>query len=193
MASDEISEADDSVLVAAITRRDEAAMAEVMRRHRGPVVAFARRLVGDSDRAEEISQDVFVRLWERSSRFDTERGSLRAFLLAITHGRALDVMRSDSARRAREQRDARRSSTTDADAGVEAEVVAQTVAGALHDALGQLPDAERQALELAYFGGHSYRTVAKMLDEPEGTIKGRIRSGLSKLRTTLAAQDLQGP
>jgi len=191
VASDEISEADDSVLVAAITRRDEAAMAEVMRRHRGPVVAFARRLVGDSDRAEEISQDVFVRLWERSSRFDAERGSLRAFLLAITHGRALDVMRSESARRAREQRDARRSAP--ADAGVEAEVVAQTVAGALHDALGQLPDAERQALELAYFGGHSYRAVAKMLDEPEGTIKGRIRSGLSKLRTALAAQDLRGP
>ena len=191
MASDEISEADDSVLVAAITGRDEAAMAEVMRRHRGPVVAFARRLVGDSDRAEEISQDVFVRLWERSSRFDTERGSLRAFLLAITHGRALDVMRADSARRAREQRDARRNAP--AAAGVEAEVVAQTVAGALRDALAELPDAERQALELAYFAGHSYRTVAKMLDEPEGTIKGRIRSGLSKLRTTLAAQDLQGP
>ena len=76
---------------------------------------------------------------------------------------------------------------------MEAEVVAQTVAGALHDALGLLPDAERQALELAYFEGHSYRTVAKMLNEPEGTIKGRIRSGLAKLRTTLAAQDLQGP
>ena len=191
MASDEISEADDSVLVAAITGRDEAAMAEVMRRHRGPVVAFARRLVGDSDRAEEISQDVFVRLWERSSRFDTERGSLRAFLLAITHGRALDVMRADSARRAREQRDAHRNAP--AAAGVEAEVVAQTVAGALRDALAELPDAERQALELAYFAGHSYRTVAKLLDQPEGTIKGRIRSGLSKLRTTLAAQDLQGP
>jgi RNA polymerase sigma-70 factor (ECF subfamily) len=184
VASDDISEADDSVLVAAITRRDESAMAEVMRRHRGPVVAFARRLVGDSDRAEEISQDVFVRLWERSSRFDTERGSLRAFLLAITHGRALDVMRADSARRAREQRDARRSAP--ADTGVEAEVVAQTVAGALRDALAELPDAERQALELAYFGGHSYRTVAKMLDEPEGTIKGRIRSGLRQLRTTLS-------
>ncbi len=76
---------------------------------------------------------------------------------------------------------------------MEAEVVAQTVAGALRDALAELPDAERQALELAYFAGHSYRTVAKLLDEPEGTIKGRIRSGLSKLRTTLAAQGLQGP
>jgi RNA polymerase sigma-70 factor (ECF subfamily) len=191
VTSDAIGEADDGALVAAITRRDEAAMAEAMRRHREPVLAFARRLVGDSSRAEEISQEVFLRLWERSSRFDTQRGSLRAFLLAITHGRALDVLRSDAARQSREQRDARR--TTPAAVGVEAEIVAQTVAGALRDALAQLPAAERQALELAYFGGHSYRTVAQMLNEPEGTIKGRIRSGLAKLRAALAAQDLQGP
>ena len=191
MAKDEISEADDGALAAAITRRDEAAMAEAVRRHRGPVLAFARRLVGDSGRAEEISQEVFLRLWERSSRFDEQRGSLRAFLLAITHGRALDVIRSDSARQARERRDAIR--PTPHEAGVEAAVVAQTVAEAVHNALSQLPDAERQAVELAYFGGHSYRTVAQMLNEPEGTIKGRIRSGLGKLRSALAAQDLQGP
>ena len=191
MARDEISEADDGALAAAITRRDEAAMAEAVRRHRGPVLAFARRLVGDSSRAEEISQEVFLRLWERSSRFDEQRGSLRAFLLAITHGRALDVIRSDSARQKRETRDAIR--TTPPEAGVEAAVVAQTVAEAVHHALSQLPDAERQAVELAYFGGHSYRTVAQMLNEPEGTIKGRIRSGLGKLRSALAAQDLQGP
>jgi len=191
VARDEISEADDGALAAAITRRDEAAMAEAVRRHRAPVLAFARRLVGDSGRAEEISQEVFLRLWERSSRFDQQRGSLRAFLLAITHGRALDVIRSDSARQTREKRDAIR--TTPPESGVEAEVVAQTVAEAVHHALSQLPDSERQAVELAYFGGHSYRTVAQMLNEPEGTIKGRIRSGLGKLRSALAAQDLQGP
>jgi len=191
VARDEISEADDGALVAAITRRDEAAMAEAVRRHRGPVLAFARRLVGDSGRAEEISQEVFLRLWERSSRFDEQRGSLRSFLLAITHGRALDVIRSDSARQAREKRDALRSMPSGA--GVEAEVVAQTVAEAVHHALSQLSDSERQAVELAYFGGHSYRTVAQMLNEPEGTIKSRIRSGLVRLRSALAAQDLQGP
>jgi RNA polymerase sigma-70 factor (ECF subfamily) len=190
VARDEISEAGDGVLAAAITRRDEAAMAEVVRRHRGPVLAFARRIVGDSGLAEEISQEVFLRLWERSSRFDEQRGSLRAFLLAITHGRALDVIRSDSARQAREKRDARR--TTPADVGVEAVVVARTVAEAVHHALSQLPDTERQAVELAYLGGHSYRTVARMLDEPEGTIKGRIRSGLARLRAALAAQDVRG-
>ena len=191
MATEDLGEVEDDELVAAITRRDEAAMAEAVRRHRGPVLAFARRLVGDSARAEEISQEVFLRLWERSSRFDAQRGSLRAFLLAITHGRALDVMRSDASRQAREQRDALR--TNSPEGGVEAEVIAQTVAGAVHRALAQLPDTERRAVELAYLGGHSYRTVARLLDEPEGTIKSRIRSGLAKLRPLLAAQDLQGP
>ena len=190
MASEDLGEVDDSDLVAAITRRDESAMDEALRRHRQPVVAFAYRLVGDRERADEIAQDVFLRLWERSSRFDAQRGSLRAFLLAITHGRALDVMRSDSSRRAREKRDAVR--TIAPNTGVEAEVVAKTVADAVRDALSQLPEAERHAVELAYFGGHSYRMVARMLDEPEGTVKSRIRSGLARLRALLAAQDLQG-
>lgn len=191
MATEDLGEVDDHELVAAMTRGEERAMAEVVRRHRGPVLAFARRLVGDSARAEEISQEVFLRLWQRSERFDVERGSLRAFLLAITHGRALDVLRSDSARHSREQRDAVNATVSAAD--VEGEVVGQSVADALHRALAQLGDADREAVELAYFGGHSYRTVAKILGEPEGTVKSRIRTGLMKLRTQLAAQDLQGP
>jgi RNA polymerase sigma-70 factor, ECF subfamily len=154
------------------------------------VLAFARRLVGDSGRAEEISQEVFLRLWERSSRFDAERGSLRSFLLAVTHGRALDVLRSDTARVARERRDALR--TIPPETGVEAQVVALTVADAVRQALAQLPEHERNAVELAYMGGHSYRAVARMLNEPEGTVKSRIRRGLAKLRELLAAQELQG-
>jgi RNA polymerase sigma-70 factor (ECF subfamily) len=191
VARQDLGEADDRELVAQITRHDEAALAEAVRRHRGSVVAFARRLVGDHERAEDIAQEVFLRLWERSDRFDTERGSLRTFLLAVTHGRALDVVRSDAARRAREERDATRTSTSAQT--VDGLVVAQTVAGATRVALAQLPDAERRAVELAYLGGHSYRVVAKLLDEPEGTVKSRIRSGLARLRTALAAQDLQDP
>ena len=190
MATEDLGEVDDGELVAAINRRDDAAMAEAVRRHRGPVLAFARRLVGDSGRAEEISQEVFLRLWERSSRFDAERGSLRSFLLAVTHGRALDVLRSDTARVARERRDALR--TIPPETGVEAQVVALTVADAVRQALAQLPEHDRNAVELAYMGGHSYRAVARMLNEPEGTVKSRIRRGLAKLRELLAAQDLQG-
>jgi len=121
----DLGEVDDGELVAAIVRRDEAAMAEAMRRHRGPVLAFARRLVGDSGRAEEISQEVFLRLWDRSSRFDVQRGSLRSFLLAVTHGRALDVLRSDTARVAREKWDAVR--TIPPETGVEAQVDRKSV------------------------------------------------------------------
>jgi RNA polymerase sigma-70 factor, ECF subfamily len=185
-----LGEVGDGELVAAINRRDEAAMAEVVRRHRDPVLAFARRLVGDSSRAEEIAQEVFLRLWERSATFDTTRGTLRAFLLAITHGRALDVVRSDVARRGREERDAVR--TPVAEHAVESTVVARTVAEAVRAALSRLPETERRAVELAYYEGHSYRTVARILGEPEGTTKTRIRSGLARLRAALAAEELHG-
>jgi RNA polymerase sigma-70 factor (ECF subfamily) len=185
-----LGEVGDGELVAAMNRRDEAAMAEVVRRHRDPVLAFARRLVGDSSRAEEIAQEVFLRLWERSATFDTTRGTLRAFLLAITHGRALYVVRSDVARRGREERDAVR--TPVAEHAVESTVVARTVAEAVRAALSRLPETERRAVELAYYEGHSYRTVARILGEPEGTTKTRIRSGLARLRAALAAEELHG-
>jgi RNA polymerase sigma-70 factor (ECF subfamily) len=187
-----LDEADDAALVAALGDHDDAAMAEIVRRHKAPVFAFARRLVGDNSRAEEVSQEVFMRLWERSHRFDAERGPLRSFLLALTHGRALDVLRSDTARRRREERhEAPTSHHTGV--GVEAQVIGESVADAVRRALSEIPEAERRAVELAYFDGHSYRTVAALLGEPEGTIKSRIRSGLAKLRTALAAQDLRGP
>jgi RNA polymerase sigma-70 factor (ECF subfamily) len=186
-----LEEADDAVLVAALSVHDDAAMAEIVRRDKPPVLAFARRLVGDDGRAEEVAQEVFVRLWERSHRFDAQRGSLRSFLLALTHGRALDVIRSDTARRRREE--ANEAPTSRApEPGVEAQVVAQSVADAMRLALSEIPETERRAVELAYFGGHSYRTVASMLGEPEGTIKSRIRSGLAKLRVALAAWDFDG-
>ena len=174
----------DRDLIVAIRHGDEAAMAEILREHREPVVAFARRLLGDRSRAEEVAQDVFVRLWEQAERFDPNRGTLRAFLLALTHGRALDVGRSDTARVRREARALTRSSLTAE--GADAPVLARTVADALHAALAQIPDGERRAVELAYFGGHSYRTVAAMLGQPEGTVKSRIRSGLARLRDALA-------
>jgi RNA polymerase sigma-70 factor (ECF subfamily) len=191
VAKDGLREADDAALVNALADGDEPAMVEVVRRHRQPVVAFARRLVGDAARADDISQEVFLRLWERSDRFDPQRGSLRAFLLALTHGRALDALRADSSRRTREERHAATGEVATRPA--ETQVVAQSVADAVRRALAAIPEAERRAVELAYFGGHTYRTVAEMLDEPEGTVKSRIRAGLTRLRSALAAQELQGP
>lgn len=126
---------------------------------------------------------MFLRLWNQSERFDPERGTLRSFLLAHAHGRAVDLLRSDAARRRREDRDHRQAATSGYD--IDHEVWDLTVSEHVRRAVDLLPDGERRAIELAYFGGKTYREVATDLGEPEGTIKGRIRAGLKRLRVEL--------
>jgi RNA polymerase sigma-70 factor (ECF subfamily) len=174
----------DAGLVVAVSRYREDALAEAYRRHAGAVYGLARRLLLDDALAEEVVQEVFLRLWDQPEKFDPGRGSLRSYLLAQCHGRSVDLLRSERSRQRREENDHRR--TAEAAYDVAHEVWDLTVAERMKEALGTLPDAERRAIELAYYGGHSYREVAAMLDEPEGTVKSRIRSGLRRLRTALA-------
>ncbi len=183
METDNLRDASDAVVVIAISRYDQRALAEAYRRHAGSVFALAQRLLRERPLAEEIVQEVFLRLWNRPEAFDPARGSLRSYLLAQCHGRAVDLLRSETSRRQREERDARR--TAEAGYDVEHQVVDLAVAERVRGALDGLQQIERQAIELAYLGGHTYREVAAMLDEPEGTVKSRIRSGLRKMRTTL--------
>jgi RNA polymerase sigma-70 factor (ECF subfamily) len=182
-AIEALSEASDAELVRAIGQADDGALAEAYRRHADPMRALARRLSRDQGISDEVVQEVFVRLWDRADRFDPTRGSLRSYLLAQTHGRALDAIRSESARRRREARDARLEQPRGDD--VEREVIGRSVSEQVRAAMAALPEDERVALELAYFGGHPYRVVAERLGEPEGTVKSRIRSGLSRLRVAL--------
>ena len=179
-----LTDVSDAALVVAIGRWHEDALAELFRRHAGAVFGLARRVLGEAGRAEEIVQEVFVRLWNQPERFDPERGSLRSFLLAQAHGPAVDVLRSDSARREWEQSDARRAAEAGYD--VEREVWDLAVAESVRKAVHTLPEDERRAIELAYFGGRTYREVAMALGAPEGTVKSRIRSGLKRLRVSLA-------
>jgi RNA polymerase sigma-70 factor, ECF subfamily len=179
-----LTDASDTALVVAVGRWHEDALAELFRRHAGAVFGLARRVLGDAGRAEEIVQEVFVRLWNEPERFDPERGSLRSFLLAQAHGRAVDALRSDSARKDREERDARRTAESGYD--VEREVWDLAVAETVRKAVDTLPEDERRAIQLAYFGGCTYREVAAALGAPEGTVKSRIRSGLKRLRVSLA-------
>lgn len=173
----------DAVLVIAISRYDQQALAEAYRRHAGAVYGLARRLLANSAMAEEIVQEVFLRIWNQPDRFDPSRGSLRAYLLAQCHGRSVDMLRSETARRNREDRDVRR--TAEGGYDLEHEVLDLAVAERVRTAMSLLAEGERHAIELAYLGGHTYREVAVLLGEPEGTIKSRIRSGLKKLRVEL--------
>ncbi len=172
------------MLVLAVARYEDNALAEIYRRHAGPVFALARKVLASPAAAEEVVQEVFLRLWSAPDRFDPERGSLRSFLLAQAHGRAVDAARSDGARRRREEREAK--ATAEAGYDLEREVWDLTLSEHLRGVVAQLPDDERRAIELAYFGGYTYREVATLLAQPEGTTKGRIRSGLRRMHSLLA-------
>lgn len=176
-------DASDAALVVAIGRWRQDALAEAYRRHAGAAFALARRLLNDRELAEEVLQEVFLRLWNQPERFDPERGSLRSYLLAQIHGRSVDLLRSESSRRRREEREARETAEHGVD--IEREVLDLTLAEQVKEVVAGLPNDERKAIELAYFGGHTYRQVAVMLDQPEGTVKSRIRSGLRRLREDL--------
>jgi RNA polymerase sigma-70 factor, ECF subfamily len=180
----DLTDISDAGLVIAVSRYRQEALAEAYRRHAGAVFGLARRLLGDDAHGEEIVQEVFLRLWNQPEKYDPDRGSLRSFLLAQCHGRSVDMLRSDAARRRREEVDVRR--TAEAGYDLEHEVWDLAVADTMREALAVLSDGERRAIELAYWGGHSYREVADLLGQPEGTVKSRIRAGLKRLRSELA-------
>jgi RNA polymerase sigma-70 factor (ECF subfamily) len=178
--------ASDVDLVTDIARRQDPAMAEAYRRHGGSVYGLAYIVLRHKQYAEEITQEVFLDLWQHPAKFDSQRGTLRSFLLTRTHGKSVDKIRSEESRKCREERATREAVIAEDD--LECHVSDMTVAKQLRDALAALPNDIRIPIELAYFGGHTYRDVAEMLQTPEGTVKSRIRTGLTKLHSNLAAE-----
>jgi RNA polymerase sigma-70 factor (ECF subfamily) len=180
---------DDPALAAAICGGDDAALEEAYRRHGGAVWAIARRVCREPAMAEDVAQVVFTDLWARPGRYDPQRASLRTWLVTHAHGRAVDAVRSEAARRRREGRDAHLAPTTTPN-DPETTVGTARLADGVHRALARLPEPQRQALVLAYFDGHTYQETARLLATPEGTIKSRIRLALGTLRRALAAEEM---
>lgn len=183
-----LSQQTDGELVQLVATGHEGALAEVYRRHGGPVFGLAKRLLRDPDLSTDIVQEVMLRLWKNPEKYQEDRGSLRSYLLSQTHGRSVDLIRSETARRIREERDARLA--VQAGLSLEEEVWEMALADHVRNAVSELDEGERQAIELAYFGGYTYREVAQLLGAPEGTIKSRIRSGLQRLNGLLAKSGL---
>ncbi len=172
---------EDALLVAAIDAGDQAALADAYQAHSGAVYAAAYAVLRRKGPSEDVTQEIFVRLWNQAGRFDARRGSLRSFLRVDARGRAIDLVRSESARRAREDREARLQPSEPSD-GTEEAVMKTMMSDAVQRILERLKAEERDPIALAYFGGHSYRKVAEMLNLPEGTVKSRIRNGLANLK-----------
>ncbi|HSM02966.1 MAG TPA: sigma-70 family RNA polymerase sigma factor [Acidimicrobiia bacterium] len=175
---------DDTAIVERITAGDRVALEIAYRRHSPAVMGAAMTVTRDRDAAEDVVQEVFLRLWRNPGRFDRDRGSLRTFLAIDGRGRALDLVRSRRSRRDREDREARLASS-DHTAGTEEQAMQTVLSAEIRQVLGRLRPAERDPIALAYFGGQSYREVARLLGVPEGTIKSRIRAGLERLAPML--------
>ena len=177
----------DTALAVGVGRLDPEALEELYRRYGAAVFGVARRVLRDRTLAQDVVQEVFVRFWNEPERFDPDLGSVRAFLLTKAHARAVEIVRSEEARRARQHR------VADHDAvgttyDLEREVWQGFVRAEVRDALGRLDDDARLPIELAFYGGMTYRDVAEHLEVPEGTIKSRIRAGLHELRRRLETQ-----
>lgn len=166
-----------------LVRRDQSALARIYDRFGSAVYGLSRQVLKDDGLAQDVTQEIFLRLWNEPQRFDPERGSLRSFLLREAHSRSIERVRSEEARRQRESRSEFRDRPVPLD--IEDDVLRSLTSDEVRNALSQLPEGERSAIVLAYYGGHSYREVASVLGAPEGTIKSRIRSGLLKLSSLL--------
>lgn len=177
--------AEDADLLRLLQEQPRVAAAALYDRYGRMVFSVALRMVGDRGVAEEITQDVFVACWRSAARYRPEQGSLTTWLLAITHHRAVDELRS------RRQKARARESALDGEAAsgvtTDASLDARLIQAEVRAALAELPPAQRQVIELLYFGGLTRQETAEHLRAPLGTVHTRLRLGMARLRTALAA------
>jgi RNA polymerase sigma-70 factor (ECF subfamily) len=177
----------DVELVRRIRAGDRAAVEELYDRFRRPAFALARRILADDALAEDVLQEVFLSVWRDPAAFDRERGSFAAWLMAAVHHRAVDAVRREESQRRRRTRagDELTLAAPTADRDVEEEAWRRILSERVRAALGMLPEAQREALVLAYYGGYTQREVAALTGAPLGTVKTRMLAGMRRLKAEL--------
>jgi RNA polymerase sigma-70 factor, ECF subfamily len=182
----------DDQLVQRMSQGDVDALNVLYDRYARAVFSFAVRIVRDGRIAEEVLQEAFMRSWQQSGRFELNRGNYASWLLSITHNLAIDEVRKSQRRPQKADMvditDVLRSEV-DTTVNIEEAAEATELRGVIRGAMGRLPDAQRQVIELAYFEGLSQREIAAFLNEPLGTIKTRMRLGMQKLKDVLSEQE----
>jgi RNA polymerase sigma-70 factor (ECF subfamily) len=170
----------------ALVRKGEAAAFEVVyERHCSAAFSLAYRMCGKRSIAEEVVQEAFLSLWRSGARYDRTRGSVRTWTLGIVHNRAIDALRRGIVHDRRRASDEGIEERFEAPENTELEVARRDESREIRAALSDLPKEQSQVIELAYFGGFTHTEIASMLDAPIGTVKGRMRLGLAKMRLAL--------
>jgi len=167
---------------------DVRAFEVVFDRHAPAAFSLAYRMCGRRAAAEDIVQESFLSLWRSASGYDPRRGSVRSWVLSVVHNRAVDAMRRVGAKAGRDVPDEGIAERLPAAETTDAEVERRDDARQVRTALDELPPDQRQVIELAYFGGFTHTQIAEMLDLPPGTVKGRMRLGLTKMRFFLGEE-----
>jgi RNA polymerase sigma-70 factor (ECF subfamily) len=175
----------DEELMELVAAGEVRAFEVVFDRHAGPAYSLAYRMCGRKALAEDIVQEAFLSLWRSGTGYDRARGSVRSWVLSAVHNRAVDALRRVGAKSGRDVSDEGIAERLRAPDSTDVQVERRDQARRVRSALDELPADQRQVIELAYFGGLSHTQIAQMLELPPGTVKGRMRLGLSKMRSVL--------
>jgi RNA polymerase sigma-70 factor (ECF subfamily) len=175
----------DEELMQLVRQGEMRAFELVFDRHSGAAFSLAYRMCGRQAMAEDIVQEAFMSLWRSGARYDASRGSVRTWVLSVVRNRAIDLFRREGARGGRELAEEDAAERMPAPELTDTEVERRDEARQIRKALGKLPPDQRQVIELSFFGGFTHSQIASMLELPSGTVKGRMRLGLTKMRLVL--------
>jgi RNA polymerase sigma-70 factor (ECF subfamily) len=178
----------DEELMALVAKGQARAFDTIYERHCGAAFSLAYRMCGSRSLAEDVAQEAFLSIWRSGGRYDRARGSVRTWVLGIVHNRAIDALRRTVVHERRRASDEGIEERFEARERTEVEAARREEAETIRGMLETLPDEQSRVIELAYFGGFTHSEIAEMLGAPIGTVKGRMRLGLEKLRGQLAPQ-----